>query len=240
MRCHSAPRGEGGVCAPPEGSTGCWAVKTQAPGSWAGQSTHSQLPKPLSQRPILSQSASCQPRPRSCAQQDCTSLAPSILEGQGGYFRHTALAASPLAPGTPSMAQSPSCAVPDPSPKLLLAQCVQRQVPAPSPPPPLPGDSRLITLSPSAALDALQVNQYTLTLEATCPGETPANGQLFVQVHTVDGPPQCMARFASQVGELVQVPEDVAPLTPIYTVVLQRPASGLRVSMDAMGWPCTA
>ncbi|KAH1179108.1 hypothetical protein KIL84_000439, partial [Mauremys mutica] len=85
-----------------------------------------------------------------------------------------------------------------------------------------------ITLSPSAALDARQVNQYTLTLEATCPGETPANGQLFVQVHTVDGPPQCMARFASQVGELVQVPEDVAPLTPIHTVVLRRPASGLR------------
>uniref|UniRef100_A0A8C3F5G4 Uncharacterized protein n=1 Tax=Chrysemys picta bellii TaxID=8478 RepID=A0A8C3F5G4_CHRPI len=58
--------------------------------------------------------------------------------------------------------------------------------------------TRHITLSPSAALDARQVNQYTLTMEATCPGEMPANGQLFVLVQTVDGPPQCMARFASQ------------------------------------------
>uniref|UniRef100_A0A8C0J1B4 Uncharacterized protein n=1 Tax=Chelonoidis abingdonii TaxID=106734 RepID=A0A8C0J1B4_CHEAB len=41
--------------------------------------------------------------------------------------------------------------------------------------------SPTITLSPSAALDARQVNQYTLTLEATCSGETPASGQLFVQ-----------------------------------------------------------
>ncbi|XP_044849780.1 cadherin-related family member 4-like isoform X2 [Mauremys mutica] len=96
-----------------------------------------------------------------------------------------------------------------------------------------------ITLSPSAALDARQVNQYTLTLEATCPGETPANGQLFVQVHTVDGPPQCMARFASQVGELVQVPEDVAPLTPIHTVVLRRPASGLRFTIEDNDTPLT-
>ncbi|XP_044878743.1 cadherin-related family member 4 isoform X3 [Mauremys mutica] len=96
-----------------------------------------------------------------------------------------------------------------------------------------------ITLSPSAALDAWQVNQYTLTLEATCPGEMPANGQLFVQIHTVDGPPQCMARFASQVGELVQVPEDVAPLTPIYTVVLRRPASGLSFTIEDNDTPLT-
>ncbi|KAG6938183.1 cadherin related family member 4, partial [Chelydra serpentina] len=96
-----------------------------------------------------------------------------------------------------------------------------------------------ITLSPSAALDARQVNQYTLTLEATCPGETPANSQLFVQVHMVDGPPQCMARFASQVGELVQVPEDVAPLMPIYTVVLRRLASGLRFTIEDNDTPLT-
>nr|XP_048712485.1 cadherin-related family member 4 isoform X4 [Caretta caretta] len=104
---------------------------------------------------------------------------------------------------------------------------------------PTPHYSVQITLSPSAALDARQVNQYTLTLEATCPGETPAKGQLFVQVHTVDGPPQCMARFASQVGELVQVSEDVAPLMPIYTVVLQRPASGLRFTIKDNDTPLT-
>uniref|UniRef100_A0A452IFU1 Uncharacterized protein n=1 Tax=Gopherus agassizii TaxID=38772 RepID=A0A452IFU1_9SAUR len=90
-----------------------------------------------------------------------------------------------------------------------------------------------ITLSPSAALDALQVNQYTLTLEATCPGETPANGQLFVQVHTVDGPPQCMARFASQgkahpvlchAQPLRSVPSPCTPLPSPSALPLPGPA----------------
>lgn len=39
----------------------------------------------------------------------------------------------------------------------------------------------------------------------------------------------CVLFFAAD-GDLVEVPENVAPLLPIYTVILQRPVSGLRVS----------
>ncbi|XP_067417250.1 cadherin-related family member 4 [Emydura macquarii macquarii] len=99
--------------------------------------------------------------------------------------------------------------------------------------------SAQITLSSSAALDARQVGQYTLDLEATCPGETPARGQIFVWVRETDGPPQCMARFASPGGEQVDVPEDVAPLTPIYTVVLRRTASGLKFTIQDNDTPLT-
>ncbi|XP_075795703.1 LOW QUALITY PROTEIN: cadherin-related family member 4 [Pelodiscus sinensis] len=92
--------------------------------------------------------------------------------------------------------------------------------------------SAQVTLSPGAALDARRVNQYVLALTATCPGEAPATGQLVVQVGTAAGPPRCMAKFASQGGELVHVPEDVAPLTPLYTVALRRPASRLQFTIE--------
>ncbi|XP_019360693.1 PREDICTED: cadherin-related family member 4 isoform X1 [Gavialis gangeticus] len=94
------------------------------------------------------------------------------------------------------------------------------------------GYSIKITLSPAAALDARQVNQYTLVLQAQCPAEELVETQLFVQVRPEDAAPQCMGKFASADGDLVEVPENVAPLLPIYTVILQRLVCGLRFTIE--------
>ncbi|NXD18158.1 CDHR4 protein, partial [Nothocercus nigrocapillus] len=77
---------------------------------------------------------------------------------------------------------------------------------------------RQITLRAGAALDARRVNQYVLTLRAACHGEEEAEGQLFVRV-TPARALRCAASFASTEGDTVQVPADVAPWTPLYTVV---------------------
>uniref|UniRef100_A0A7M4FC88 Cadherin related family member 4 n=1 Tax=Crocodylus porosus TaxID=8502 RepID=A0A7M4FC88_CROPO len=63
--------------------------------------------------------------------------------------------------------------------------------------PPTISSSDTITLSPAAALDARQVNQYTLVLQAQCPAEELVETQLFVQVRPEDAAPQCMGKFAS-------------------------------------------
>nr|XP_025962417.1 LOW QUALITY PROTEIN: cadherin-related family member 4 [Dromaius novaehollandiae] len=75
-----------------------------------------------------------------------------------------------------------------------------------------------ITLHAGAALDAHRVNQYVLTLRVACHGEDEAEGQLFIRV-TAAQALHCAARFASTEGDVVQVPADVAPRTPLYTVV---------------------
>nr|XP_009679064.1 PREDICTED: cadherin-related family member 4 [Struthio camelus australis] len=83
-----------------------------------------------------------------------------------------------------------------------------------------------ITLRAGAALDAHRVNHYMLTLRAACHGEAEAEGQLFIRV-MVAQVLHCAARFASAGNDVVQVPADVAPQTPLYTVVLPQPASEL-------------
>ncbi|NWR84245.1 CDHR4 protein, partial [Furnarius figulus] len=82
-----------------------------------------------------------------------------------------------------------------------------------------------VTLRAGAELDASQVNQYTLTLRATCPGEDEVEGWLFVQV-TAGQVLRCDTPFSSAEGDMVQVLADVAPRTPLYAVLLQ-PLGGL-------------
>ncbi|XP_071406754.1 cadherin-related family member 4 [Pithys albifrons albifrons] len=82
-----------------------------------------------------------------------------------------------------------------------------------------------VTLRAGAELDARQVNQYTLTLRATCPEEDEVEGWLFVRV-TVGQVLRCDTPFTSAGGDVVQVPADVAPRTPLYAV-LPQPFGGL-------------
>ncbi|NXH22228.1 CDHR4 protein, partial [Bucco capensis] len=82
-----------------------------------------------------------------------------------------------------------------------------------------------VTLRAGAELDARQVNQYTLTLRATCPGEDEVEEWLFVHV-TVGQALCCDTPFASTEGDVVQVLADVAPRTPLYAV-LPQPLGGL-------------
>ncbi|NXG08833.1 CDHR4 protein, partial [Sakesphorus luctuosus] len=82
-----------------------------------------------------------------------------------------------------------------------------------------------VTLHAGAELDARQVNQYTLTLRATCPGEDEVEGWLFVRV-TMGQMLRCDTPFTSAGGDVVQVPADVAPRTPLYAV-LPQPLGGL-------------
>ncbi|XP_071669148.1 cadherin-related family member 4 isoform X3 [Patagioenas fasciata] len=82
-----------------------------------------------------------------------------------------------------------------------------------------------VTLRAGAQLDAHQVNQYTLTLWAACPGEEEVEKQLFVRV-TADQALRCDTPFASVEGDVVQVLADVAPWTPLYAV-LPQPLGGL-------------
>ncbi|NXP23601.1 CDHR4 protein, partial [Scytalopus superciliaris] len=90
-----------------------------------------------------------------------------------------------------------------------------------------------VTLRASAELDARRVNQYTLTLQATCPGEDDVRGWLFVRV-TTGQVLRCDTPFSSAGGDVVQVPADVAPRTPLYAV-LPQPLGGLTVSGCSLG-----
>ncbi|NWR61382.1 CDHR4 protein, partial [Bucorvus abyssinicus] len=94
-----------------------------------------------------------------------------------------------------------------------------------------------VTLRASAELDAHGVNQYTLTLRAACPGEDEVEEHLFVRV-TVGQALRCDTPFASAGGDVVQVPADVAPWTPLYAV-LPQPLGGLTVSGGCPGSPQT-
>ncbi|KAM9374508.1 cadherin-related family member 4 [Phaethornis superciliosus] len=75
-----------------------------------------------------------------------------------------------------------------------------------------------VTLRAGAELDAHRVNQYTLTLWAACPGEEEVEEQLFVWV-TPGQALHCDTPFASAEGAVVQVAADVAPRTPLYSVL---------------------
>ncbi|NWI62671.1 CDHR4 protein, partial [Todus mexicanus] len=89
-----------------------------------------------------------------------------------------------------------------------------------------------VTLRAGAELDARQVNQYTLSLRAACPGEGEVEERLFVRV---TGPVlRCGTPFSSAEGDVVRVLADVAPRTPLYAVMPQ-PLSGLRVSGGCPG-----
>ncbi|XP_062441908.1 cadherin-related family member 4 [Rhea pennata] len=81
-----------------------------------------------------------------------------------------------------------------------------------------------ITLRAGAALDAQRVNQYVLLLRLACNREDEAEGQLFIRVMAAQEL-HCAAKFTSIEGDMVQVPADVAPRTPLYTV-LQPPQRG--------------
>ncbi|NXV96394.1 CDHR4 protein, partial [Calonectris borealis] len=85
-----------------------------------------------------------------------------------------------------------------------------------------------VTLRAGAELDAHRVNQYTLTLQAACPGEDEVEERLFVRV-TAGQVLRCDAPFASAGGDVVQVLADTAPRTPLYAV-LPQPLGGLTVS----------
>uniref|UniRef100_A0A8C8ZQX8 Cadherin related family member 4 n=1 Tax=Prolemur simus TaxID=1328070 RepID=A0A8C8ZQX8_PROSS len=76
-----------------------------------------------------------------------------------------------------------------------------------------------VTLSSSARLDALMVNHYKLQLRFTC-GNYVMEGPLFVDVQRDPGHIQCAGQFASQAGEMIQVPETVTPGARLYTLLL--------------------
>nr|KAF6334951.1 cadherin related family member 4 [Pipistrellus kuhlii] len=75
-----------------------------------------------------------------------------------------------------------------------------------------------LTLSSSARLDALAVNHYELQLQVTCGSEV-IEGPLSVNVQRDPDRAQCAGRFASPAGEVIQVPETVAPGARLYTVL---------------------
>ncbi|NXL67112.1 CDHR4 protein, partial [Chordeiles acutipennis] len=85
-----------------------------------------------------------------------------------------------------------------------------------------------VTLRAGAELDARRVNQYTLYLRAACPGEEEVEERLFVRV-TAGQVLRCDAPFASPGGDVVRVPADLAPWTPLYAV-LRKPLGRLTVS----------
>ncbi|XP_062971535.1 cadherin-related family member 4 [Cynocephalus volans] len=76
-----------------------------------------------------------------------------------------------------------------------------------------------VTLSSSARLDALAVNHYKLQLRFTC-GNRVMEGPLSVDVQRDPGHIQCVGRFASPAGEIIQVPETVTPGARLYTLLL--------------------
>ncbi|XP_012925584.1 cadherin-related family member 4 isoform X3 [Heterocephalus glaber] len=75
-----------------------------------------------------------------------------------------------------------------------------------------------VTLSSSARLDALAVNHYELQLKYTC-GNFVMQGPLFLDVHRDPGHIQCVGRFVSPAGEIIQVPETVSPGALLYTLL---------------------
>ncbi|KAM4821605.1 cadherin-related family member 4 isoform 1-T2 [Thomomys bottae] len=76
-----------------------------------------------------------------------------------------------------------------------------------------------VILSSSARLDALAVNHYELQLRYKC-GNYVMDGPLSVTVQQDRGHIQCVGRFASQAGEVIYVPETVAPGARLYTLLL--------------------
>ncbi|NXK38582.1 CDHR4 protein, partial [Piprites chloris] len=94
-----------------------------------------------------------------------------------------------------------------------------------------------VTLRAGAELDARRVNQYTLTLRATCPGEDEVEERLFVQV-TSGQVLRCDTPFSSAGGDVVQVLADVAPRTPLYAV-LPQPLGGLTFRLRNHDTPLT-
>ncbi|NXO52482.1 CDHR4 protein, partial [Aramus guarauna] len=94
-----------------------------------------------------------------------------------------------------------------------------------------------VTLRAGAELDAHRVNQYTLTLRAACPGEEEVEERLFVRV-TVGQALRCDTPFASAEGDVVWVPADVAPRTPLYAV-LPQPLGGLTFRLRNHNTPLT-
>ncbi|KAM6387645.1 LOW QUALITY PROTEIN: cadherin-related family member 4 [Pluvialis apricaria] len=94
-----------------------------------------------------------------------------------------------------------------------------------------------VTLRAGAEFDAHRVNQYTLTLRAACPGEEEVEERLFVQV-TAGQVLRCDAPFASAGGDVVRVPADVAPRSPLY-VVLPQPLGGLTFRLRNQDTPLT-
>ncbi|NWW14554.1 CDHR4 protein, partial [Oreocharis arfaki] len=92
-----------------------------------------------------------------------------------------------------------------------------------------------VTLRAGAELNAHQVNQYTLILRAACPGEDEVEGRLFVRV-TTGQVLRCDTPFASTEGDVVQVLADVAPRTPLYTVLPQL-LGGLTVMLQGFPSP---
>ncbi|XP_050760855.1 cadherin-related family member 4 [Gymnogyps californianus] len=94
-----------------------------------------------------------------------------------------------------------------------------------------------VTLRAGAELNARQMNQYTLTLWAACPGEDEVEEWLFVQVTAGQGL-HCDTPFASAGGDVVQVLADVAPRTPLYAV-LPQPLGGLTFRLRNHDTPLT-
>ncbi|CAM9364119.1 unnamed protein product [Bubo scandiacus] len=94
-----------------------------------------------------------------------------------------------------------------------------------------------VTLRAGAELDARRVNQYTLTLQAACPGEDEVEERLFVRV-TAGPALRCDTPFASTGGDVVQVLADVAPRTPLYAV-LPQPLGGLTFRLQNHDTPLT-
>ncbi|KAM9227002.1 cadherin-related family member 4 [Leptosomus discolor] len=94
-----------------------------------------------------------------------------------------------------------------------------------------------VTLRAGAELNAHQVNQYTLTLRAACPGEEEVEERLFVRV-TVGQVLHCDTPFTSTGGDVVQVLADVAPRTPLYAV-LPQPLDGLMFRLRNHNTPLT-
>ncbi|XP_005410273.1 PREDICTED: cadherin-related family member 4 isoform X2 [Chinchilla lanigera] len=76
-----------------------------------------------------------------------------------------------------------------------------------------------VTLSSSARLDALAVNHYELRLKYTC-GNRAEEASLYVDVQRDPGRVQCVGRFFSLAGEIVQVPEMVGPGALLYTLLI--------------------
>ncbi|NXC05183.1 CDHR4 protein, partial [Orthonyx spaldingii] len=85
-----------------------------------------------------------------------------------------------------------------------------------------------VTLRAGVELNARQVNQYVLILRAACPGEDVVEELLFVRV-TAGQVLRCDTPFASAEGDVVQVLADVAPRTPLYTVMPQ-PLGGVPIT----------
>ncbi|XP_072506940.1 cadherin-related family member 4 isoform X2 [Notamacropus eugenii] len=87
-----------------------------------------------------------------------------------------------------------------------------------------------VTLSSTARLDARQVNHYQLNMKLTCLEKT-WNLPLSVEVFKAHGHPICLGRFASTVGDKVQILETVEPQSLIYVVLLRRGLTGVKMEI---------